>query len=256
MLLALPALRGAGRDRGRAGPPALGQPPSRHRQRSDRGCPGGMCRGWGGRAAMVTWSARLGWPRGLGFAPLTVSFGVIWRVCVARVGGRRHRGHVGGGSGPSRDLLAGTSGRAARVVPEVAPGGDGTRLFGKCRGAADGRGAALPVVRRGAGAVGARAAAAGGDAAGLEEFWPRRGRCRGCGRTHVLLPADLWSRRRYGAAVIMAVLVLAAQAAAAGRAAARPWLAVPGGAGGWCQRRRPGRGGRGSMRGHRCCGSS
>ena len=65
--------------------------------------------------------------------------------------------------------------------------------------------------------------------AGLEEFWPRRGRCRGCGRTHVLLPADLWSRRRYGAAVIMAVLVLAAQAAAAGRAAARPWLPVPGG---------------------------
>jgi Domain of unknown function (DUF6431) len=65
--------------------------------------------------------------------------------------------------------------------------------------------------------------------AGWEEFWPRRGRCRGCGRTHVLLPADLWSRRRYGAAVIMAVLVLAARAAAAGRAAARPWLAVPGG---------------------------
>jgi hypothetical protein len=41
----------------------------------------------------------------------------------------------------------------------------------------------------------------------------------------VLLPADLWSRRRYGAAVIMTVLVLAARAAAAGRAAARPWLA-------------------------------
>jgi hypothetical protein len=62
---------------------------------------------------------------------------------------------------------------------------------------------------------------------GLEEFWPRRGRCRSCGRTHVLLPSGLWSRRRYGAAVIMAVLVLAVQAAAAGRAAARPWLAVP-----------------------------
>ena len=59
---------------------------------------------------------------------------------------------------------------------------------------------------------------------GPEKFRPRRGRCRRCGRTHVLLPADLWSRRRYGAAVIMAVL-LAAQAAAAGRAAARPWLA-------------------------------
>ena len=60
---------------------------------------------------------------------------------------------------------------------------------------------------------------------GPEEFCPRRGRCRRCGRTHVLLPADLWSRRRYGAAVIMTVLMLAAQAAAAGRAAARPWLA-------------------------------
>ena len=64
---------------------------------------------------------------------------------------------------------------------------------------------------------------------GLEEFWPRRGRCRSCGRTHVLLPSALWSRRRYGAAVIMAVLVLAVRAAVAGRAAARPWLAVPGG---------------------------
>jgi len=65
--------------------------------------------------------------------------------------------------------------------------------------------------------------------AGAEEFCPRRGRCRRCGRTHVLLPADLWSRRRYGAAVIMVVLMLAAGAAAAGRAAARPWLASPGG---------------------------
>jgi len=63
----------------------------------------------------------------------------------------------------------------------------------------------------------------------LEEFWPRRGRCRRCGRTHVLLPADLWSRRRYGAAVIMAVLVLGVQAAAAGRVPARPFAAAPGG---------------------------
>ena len=63
----------------------------------------------------------------------------------------------------------------------------------------------------------------------LEEFWPRRGRCRRCGRTHVLLPAVLWSRRRYGALVIMTVLVLGAEAAAAGRAAARPWAAGPGG---------------------------
>ncbi len=62
--------------------------------------------------------------------------------------------------------------------------------------------------------------------AGPAGFCPRRSRCRGCGRTHVLLPADLWSRRRYGAAVIMTVLLLAAMPA--GRAAARPWLAVPG----------------------------
>ncbi len=61
--------------------------------------------------------------------------------------------------------------------------------------------------------------------AGPAEFRPRRGRCRRCGRTHVLLPADLWSRRRYGAAVIMTVLMLGAAAAAAGRAVARPWLA-------------------------------
>ena len=60
-------------------------------------------------------------------------------------------------------------------------------------------------------------------------FRPRRGRCRDCGRTHVLLPAGLWSRRRYGAAVIQAVLVLAAQAAAAGRVPARPHAVVPGG---------------------------
>jgi hypothetical protein len=62
--------------------------------------------------------------------------------------------------------------------------------------------------------------------AGPAWFCPRRSRCRGCGRTHVLLPADLWSRRRYGAAVIMTVLMLAAMPA--GRAA-RPWLGSPGG---------------------------
>jgi hypothetical protein len=66
-------------------------------------------------------------------------------------------------------------------------------------------------------------------AAGEEEFRPRRGRCRECGRTHVLLPSVLWSRRRYGAAVIMLALVLAVQAGAAGRVPARPWVAVRGG---------------------------
>ncbi len=64
---------------------------------------------------------------------------------------------------------------------------------------------------------------------GLAEFCPRRGRCRRCGRTHVLLPAVLWSRRRYGAAVIMAVLMLRVQALKAGRAPARPWLPASGG---------------------------
>ena len=43
----------------------------------------------------------------------------------------------------------------------------------------------------------------------------------------MLLPADLWSRRRYGAAVIMTVLVLAARAG--GGAAARPFAAGAGG---------------------------
>lgn len=66
-------------------------------------------------------------------------------------------------------------------------------------------------------------------AAGEEEFRPRRSRCSGCGRTHVLLPAVLWSRRRYGAAVIMAVLLLAVRAAAAGRVPARPWVPARGG---------------------------
>jgi hypothetical protein len=45
----------------------------------------------------------------------------------------------------------------------------------------------------------------------------------------VLLPADLWSQRRYGAAVIMTVLMLAAAAGAAGRVPARPWLRTAGG---------------------------
>ena len=116
-------------------------------------------------------------------------------------------------------------------MPEVAPGGDGTRFCGECRVASAGRG--------GCGARAAGCSAPWGHARrrviamakGLEEFWPRRGRCRSCGRTHVLLPAVLWSRRRYGAAVIMAVLVLAVQAAGRAGSAARPWLAVPGRAG-------------------------
>src|SRR5207245_100660 len=40
--------------------------------------------------------------------------GVIRRSGIARAGGRRHRGRVGGGSGPPRDRLAVTPGKAAR----------------------------------------------------------------------------------------------------------------------------------------------
>src|SRR5260370_29794164 len=39
---------------------------------------------------------------------------------------------------------------------------------------------------------------------------PRRAVCRGCGRTHVLLPGFLLSRRRYAAPVIFAALALRA----------------------------------------------
>src|SRR6266700_4217580 len=47
--------------------------------------------------------------------------------------------------------------------------------------------------------------------AGLAEVVPRRGICRGgCGRSHVLLPAWLLSRRKYAAVVIFAALALRA----------------------------------------------
>ena len=51
-------------------------------------------------------------------------------------------------------------------MPEVAPGGDGTRFRVKCRVAAEPRRAALPVRRR-AGEVGFRAVAADSDAGRL-----------------------------------------------------------------------------------------
>jgi len=57
---------------------------------------------------------------------------------------------------------------------------------------------------------------------------PRRGICRGCGRTHVLLPAWLLSRRRYAAAVIFAALALRAAGLKAAAVAARLRLPVPG----------------------------
>jgi hypothetical protein len=60
---------------------------------------------------------------------------------------------------------------------------------------------------------------------------PRRGRCAGCGRTHVLLPAWLLSRRRYAAPVIFAALALRAAGLKVAAAAARLRLPSPGG--GW-----------------------
>jgi len=73
--------------------------------------------------------------------------------------------------------------------------------------------------------------------AGPAEARPRRGICRdGCGKTHVLLPAWLLSRRRYAAAVIFAALALrAAGLKKVTAVAARLRLPCPGRAGErWC----------------------
>ncbi len=60
---------------------------------------------------------------------------------------------------------------------------------------------------------------------------PRRARCAGCGRTHVLLPSWLLSRRRYAAPVIFAGLVLRAAGLKVAAVAGRLRLPSPGG--GW-----------------------
>ena len=78
----------------------------------------------------------------------------------------------------------------------------------------------MPGVRRGAGRVGERAAAAGADSGGPGDagdavLVPRRSRCRGCGATHVLLPAWCLLRRADAAAVIGAALAAAAAGAGA-----------------------------------------
>jgi hypothetical protein len=57
---------------------------------------------------------------------------------------------------------------------------------------------------------------------------PRRARCAGCGRTHVLLPAWLLSRRRYAAAVIFAALALRAAGSKVAAVAARLRMPLPG----------------------------
>ncbi len=67
--------------------------------------------------------------------------------------------------------------------------------------------------------------------AGLAEVVPRRGICRACGRTHVLLPAWLLSRRRYAAPVIFAALALRAAGLKVASVAARLRLPSPGRAG-------------------------
>jgi Domain of unknown function (DUF6431) len=60
---------------------------------------------------------------------------------------------------------------------------------------------------------------------------PRRSRCAGCGRTHVLLPSWLLLRRRYAVAVIFAALALRAAGLKLAAVAARLRLPSPGG--GW-----------------------
>ena len=67
--------------------------------------------------------------------------------------------------------------------------------------------------------------------AGSAELRPRRGVCRGCGRSHVLLPAWLLSRRRYAAPVIFAALALRAAGLKVVSVAARLRLRSPGRAG-------------------------
>jgi hypothetical protein len=71
--------------------------------------------------------------------------------------------------------------------------------------------------------------------AGLVLVVPRRGICRGgCGRSHVLLPAWLLSRRKYAAVVIFAALALgAAGLLKVSAVAGRLRLPVPGRAGWW-----------------------
>src|SRR6266704_1338830 len=65
--------------------------------------------------------------------------------------------------------------------------------------------------------------------AGLAEVVPRREICRGgCGRSHVLLPAWLLSRRKYAAVVIFAALALRAGGLKTAAVASRLRLPVPG----------------------------
>jgi hypothetical protein len=62
---------------------------------------------------------------------------------------------------------------------------------------------------------------------GPEVVRPRRSRCAGCGRTHVLLSSQLLSRRRYAAPVIFAALALRAAGLKLAAVAARLQLPSP-----------------------------
>jgi hypothetical protein len=69
--------------------------------------------------------------------------------------------------------------------------------------------------------------------AGSVVVQPRRAICAGCGRTHVLLPSGLLSRRRYGTAVIFAGLALRVAGLKVSAVAARLRLPAPGRPGRW-----------------------
>jgi hypothetical protein len=69
--------------------------------------------------------------------------------------------------------------------------------------------------------------------AGPQVVRPRRARCAGCGRTQVLLPAWLLSRRRYAATVIFAALALRAAGLKLAAVAARLRLPSPARPGQW-----------------------
>lgn len=67
--------------------------------------------------------------------------------------------------------------------------------------------------------------------AGVLVTRPRRARCSGCGRTHVLLSSQLLSRRKYAASVIFTGLALRAAGLKVAAVAGRLRLPSPGG--GW-----------------------
>jgi len=84
-----------------------------------------------------------------------------------------------------------------------------------------GRGARVPIVRAPARAVGVRAppVRAGGHD-GATQLRPRRGRCRGCRTTHVLLPASCLPRRAVTVQVVGEVLLAKVRGASHRRVAA------------------------------------